>query len=360
MGAPPAQALASTGVRLIAPMPARSLLNLQRADLIVPKPTPWLMEGWLVENTLAGLVAASGACKSFLAIDWACCVATGTPWNGFPVKAGAVCYLAGEGQDGLRKRIAAWEHQTGVSITGKPLYLSAGLPFLCNDTNAVASIEEMNDATLAGPSLIVVDTVARAMGGSNENSAEDMSWLIRSMDWMRQECGATVLAVHHTGHEGSRARGSSAFHAALDSEFLMKGNSAGEVELAASKCKDWATPDPMRFRKQVVPLEVAGEPSSSLVLRHLTGLQVEIDKRPRALELHAEGLTVRQIAAELGIGKSTVDRWLKPFTRDGSDCPVPPIYTDGAGGTTVPRDKTAGTERDRRDSSDYRRAADGE
>ena len=339
------------------------VLNLRRADSVVPRATPWLVGGFLVENTLAGLVGASGACKSFQAIAWACHVATGTPWNGHPVKAGPVCYLAGEGQEGLRKRIAAWERKTGVPITGKPLYLSGGLPFLCSDVNAVQSIDEMNDATLSGPSLIVVDTVARAMGGANENSSEDMSWLIRSMDWMRNECGATVLSVHHTGNDPGnqgRARGSSAYRAALDSEFLMKANTAGDIELTASKCKDWTPPEPMRFRKEVVPVQVAGDSETSLVLHHLSGAAVEIDRRPEALELHDRGLSTRKIAAKLGVGKSTVDRWLKPSFRDASGCPVPPVFTDRVGGTPAPWDKPGGTGRDRWDSADaYREAADG-
>lgn len=347
-----------------AALPPSQLLHLRRADSIVPRATQFLVDGFLVKDTLAAIVGASGACKSFQAIAWACHVATGTPWNGHPVEQGPVCYLAGEGQEGLRKRIAAWERDTGVSIATKPLYLSGGLPFLCNDGNAVQCIDEMNEATLAGPSLIVVDTVARAMGGANENSAEDMSWLIRSMDWMRNECKATVLSIHHTGNDPGnqgRARGSSAYRAALDSEFLMKVNTAGDIELTASKCKDWMPPAAMHFRKQVVPVEVAGEQESSLVLRHLSGVEVEMDKRPLVLELHAQGLTVRQIATETGVGKSTVDRWLKPFKRGSKDCPVPPVFTDRVGGTSVPRDETAGTGRDKRDTADaYREASRGE
>ena len=213
----------------------KSLLQLRRADSITPTATPWLIEGWLVENTLAGIVAASGSCKSFLAIDWACCIATGTPWNGHAVKQGPVCYLAGEGQHGIRKRIAAWEVANEVSIAGAPLFISAGLPFLCNDPNTVASIDDMNDATLAGPSFVVIDTVARAMGGANENSSEDMGAFIRAQDWFRNECRATVLSVHHTGNDPSnqgRARGSSAYRAALDSEFLLRVYGVSEIELS--------------------------------------------------------------------------------------------------------------------------------
>src|SRR5688572_20189530 len=108
-------------------MSEAKLLNFTRADRVEFKPTDWLIDGWLVKDTLAGLVAHSGACKSFLAIDWACRVATGSLWFGRNVKQGAVFYLAGEGRTGHRKRIAAWEQHHEISIQGAPLYLADGL-----------------------------------------------------------------------------------------------------------------------------------------------------------------------------------------------------------------------------------------
>ena len=50
---------------------ARPVVTFTRAGLIEFRPTDWLIEDWVVKNTLAGLVGPSGSCKSFLAIDWA-------------------------------------------------------------------------------------------------------------------------------------------------------------------------------------------------------------------------------------------------------------------------------------------------
>ena len=75
------------------------------------------------------------------------------------------------------------------------MYVSEGLPFLCSDLITACAVDEMRNVALAGASLVVMSTVARAMGGANENSAEDMSGLIHSMDFIRRECGATVLSV---------------------------------------------------------------------------------------------------------------------------------------------------------------------
>jgi len=303
---------------------SRPLIVFTRADLVRFAPTDWLVERWLVKNSLAGLVGPSGAGKSFLALDWACRVAAGQRWLGNAVQRGGVFYLAGEGQQGLRKRIAAWERHHGIPMDNKPLFLADNLPFLTDDSQAagtVAAIEGMADEIFfncggAEPVLVVIDTVARAMAGANENSAEDMGRLIGNMDWLRTRFGACVLAIHHTGHaESDRARGSSAFRAALDSEFLLKPKDSSIV-LATTKNKDWERPTPITLEKRIVPVEILGpdgEPlrDSSLILQPDTEADVLAAKRAQVYRLRKDGLTLRDIAEELGVPKSTVERWAK-------------------------------------------------
>lgn len=304
---------------------AAATVTFTRADQIEFKPTAWLIDGWLVHDTLAGLVAPSGAGKSFLAIDWACRVATGSDWYGRGVEKGAVFYMAGEGQQGLRKRIAAWEKHFTVSIQGAPLFLAESLPFLCDDITTegvVTAIEKVADALFSEsgvkPALIVIDTVARAMNGANENSAEDMGQFVRSLDRIRRQWGCTVLTVHHTGHDKEaqdRARGSSAYRAALDSEFVLKPDGV-DVAVRATKCKDWRTPSPLGLTKVEVEL-LLPQPDgtqlkeSSLVLHDAPGAIAESARRDRVIALHREGKSQREIAELTKTPKTTVQRWLK-------------------------------------------------
>lgn len=302
---------------------ARPIVVFTRADMVRFTPTEWLIERWLAENTLAGLIGPSGAGKTFLAVDWVCRVATGSPWLGNKVKRGAVFYLAGEGQAGIRKRIAAWESYHGISVDGHPLFVGDTLPFLTDDLQAagtIAAIEAMEEEIFfscggAEPALVVVDTVARAMGGADENSAGDMGRLIGAMDWFRTRWGATVLAIHHTGHaEGGRARGSSAFKAALDSEFLVTTSDA-QVKLAVTKGKDWESPPPLVLEKHIVPVEIVGTDGtplrdSSLILRPDNEAAILEMKRREAYRMKKDGLTVREIATDLGVPRSTVGRWV--------------------------------------------------
>ena len=299
------------------------LISFTRADEIDLRATQWLIDGWLVRDTLAGMVGPSGSCKSFLGIDWACRVATGTPWFGRNVEQGAVFVIAGEGRSGMRKRIDGWQKATGIPIAGAPLYIADCLPPLADLGNAAEVMNEISDVAEAlfyrsgcEPTLIIIDTVARALAGANENSSDDMGRLIQGMDWLRQQWGACVLSLHHTGHgteTQSRARGSSAYYAALDSEFVLKATDQA-VEVKVTKGKDWASPLPLTLTKEVIEVDVPTAQGisreSTLVLRDQFGAVVEANRQRNVIALHREGKSERDISEETGVPKSTVHRWI--------------------------------------------------
>lgn len=302
-----------------------TVVNFTRADKIQFKPTDWLIDGWLVKDTLSSLVAPSGACKSFLAVDWACRVATGSLWFGRNVKQGAVFYLAGEGRTGLRKRIRAWETHNGIPIDGAPLYLADSLPFLCDDYAQFGIIDKIDEIAEdiffdAGcePELIVIDTLARAMAGANENSSEDMGKFVGACDVLRSRWGACVLVLHHTGLDPTaqeRGRGSSSFRAALDTELIIKPGDP-EFTVKATKCKDWAEPSPLTLRRVPVEIELSQADGTSLretslALHDASGAMVESKRRAEVLELKQKGLSLRDIEKETGVSRSTASRWLK-------------------------------------------------
>lgn len=286
-----------------------------RADQVKVSPIAWAVRGWLAQDTFAAIVGQSGSLKSFLAIDLACSIATGTPWNGCEVRQGAAFILAGEGRNGLRKRIQGWSEHKNVSIEGAPLYLASQLPRLDHLTTAgiLQEIDNLRESTGHVPALVIIDTLARAIAG-DENSATDMGQLVECADWIREHYpGCCVLLVHHTGHGNKgRARGSSAFYSALDSEVVMKTLKSGDVQMFSTKEKDWDKPRPLQFRRHKVEITVPGldEPASTLVLVN-TQMSRPEDRSSEVSELKASGMTVREIAEETGLSKSKVDRLLK-------------------------------------------------
>ena len=114
--------------------------------------------------------------------------------------------------------------------------------------------------------------MARAMVGTDENSARDMSTFIHQCDHLRQRFGCSIVIVHHTGHEGSRGRGSSARYAAADTEILIKaeGGKVGagaKIRMSFEKTKNAQTPEPLYFATQKhILYDDDAEPFDTLVL----------------------------------------------------------------------------------------------
>jgi hypothetical protein len=226
-------------------------LQLTRADQIEIRPPDWLLRGIVERDTLALVFGDPGSGKSFLAIDWACRIATGTPWRGHGVQCGPVVYVAGEGQQGLGRRIRAWQEYSGVSLTGVPLYVApvVAIP----DAGRLAELTAAIEGQAEPPALIVLDTLARCFGGGDENSTQDMSRFVSACDSIRRRYGCTVLVVHHTGHaDKNRARGAIALKAALDAEYRLTKD--GSLLLTATKMKDAETPAPVAMELATVDL----------------------------------------------------------------------------------------------------------
>ena len=308
----------------------RKVIEFTRLDALQRKPLDPVIEGILYANTLASVVGKSGSCKSFLAQGMCACIATGQNWMGRPVKQGAVFYIGGEGSSGIRKRFDGWANHAGVPLEGAPLFVAGGMPALSDEVTVAGVINEIQtiadevffNAGGIDPVLVVVDTMARALAGGDENSAADIGRLIRGLDWIRERWECCVLVIHHTGHaEGAsqRGRGSSAYYAALDSELLVSSD-GGRVTVRSTKEKDWPKPPELYLDRHIVNVEVSGAIETTLVLaeavdstaQHRSALREDIRR------LKAAGLSIRGIAAELDVTKSKVEHELSLLARDAN------------------------------------------
>jgi hypothetical protein len=242
------------------------------------KAIEWLVEGYLESDALGMLYGPSGGGKSFVAVSLACSIATGTPWFGAKVKQGAVFYIAGEGHQGLARRFAAWSKATGIPITkDTPLFKSnRAVQFLSAESAAmvIAEVRALAKRTGYVPSLVQIDTLARNFGDGDENKQQDANRFIEAMDELRREFGCHVQVVHHSGHESERARGSSAFKAAMDQELWVKGAS-GLLELHVTKMKDAEMPQPRRFKIEQIGLGVTDDCEVEI-----TGAYLKVDGNP--------------------------------------------------------------------------------
>jgi len=295
--------------------PGPRRLQLTRAADIEIRPPDWLLRGMLERDSFALVFGDPGCGKSFLAIDWACRIATGTPWRGHAVQGGPVIYVAGEGQQGFGRRIRAWSEHNGVSLADAPLYVApaVAIPDAGQLTELMQAIESLDEP----PALIVLDTLARCFGGGDENSTQDMSKFVSACDTIRQRYHCTILVVHHTGHaDKSRARGAIALKAAIDSEYRLAKD--GNLLLTATKMKDAEMPAPVAMELATVDLpgilDDYGNPVTSAAIEMIdadTGAIVSKAKtiRPRGKWQDVGVAVARRLIATGDDGYVSIDTW---------------------------------------------------
>lgn len=267
------------------------------------RPPAWLVKDVIERDSLAEVHGAPGGGKSFIAMDLAASIATGTDWHDHRTTQGAVFYIAGEGQNGLARRFKGWEIDRGISLTDAPLCISS-TPIALDDPESALKVKQaitaMAEHQQQTPVLIVVDTLARNFSG-DENSTKDMNLFIRCMDALRVQWKASILIVHHTGKDVTRgARGSSVLKGAIDAEFSVTMDENKIICLEAHKMKEAELPRPMAFKLQGVRLPLVDEDGNDILscTPHLIG----DDYKPPQKGSKGRGKNqtlARQILAEL-------------------------------------------------------------
>ena len=203
----------------------KGALTFRRADDVLSEVTnpKWLIKNIIEEESLTQIYGAPKSGKSFIAIAMSCAIASGQDFYGNKSFKKPVLYIVGEGLRGCKRRLSAIE-QGMYSLKGVPLYLSDRAVRIGDKDDFERLVQEIEavKAIEGDIGMIVVDTFQRNFGGGNENSAEDVGNFIHQLDGLISTYGCNVCIVHHSGHEGTRARGSSVIGASLDYEFQVK------------------------------------------------------------------------------------------------------------------------------------------
>lgn len=236
-----------------------------RAGLEAIRPPAWLIEGWLPEESSASIVGASNSFKSFVALDMACCVATGLPWHGCEVKQGLILLVVAEGSSETFKRIRAWEQHRGVALPDGS-YRIIQRPVLARTAEwdlLVRAAEQWQ------PALTVIDTRARTIAGWDENLSSDMGMYIAQLDRIKFATNSCVMDVHHEGRAGEQAggRGSTAPYGAMDTEINVKREN-DQIVVKQTKQKGSPEIELPPLRAEVIDLgdDENHEPITSLVM----------------------------------------------------------------------------------------------
>lgn len=285
------------------------------------------VEGLLTEGGASVVYGPSNCGKSFWILDLAASVATGEPFRDeLEVDQGAVVYVALEGERGAKNRILAMQRE-GRLAKNAPLYLCFAPVSLLEPGHAEKLAATVKDAAAQSGvpcRLVILDTMARAMAGGDENSGQDMTLATKAIDAVRAATGAHVCVVHHCGKDEAKgARGHSSLKAAVDTEievFRPPGLSISTVK--ATKQRDLTMGEPMPFSLKVVELDTdrRGNPITSCVVRHedavMAAAKAKAGRKPvsnpdEILKLLPQPTTAAwrtKAQDEAGVSPSTFDR----------------------------------------------------
>lgn len=225
----------------------------------------------LYKNSLARMYGAPGSGKSFVAMDMALSLAAGKFFIGHRLEKVPVVYVMAEGQAVNADRAEAWMTKHSVSDDDvEDTFFAVPDAIQLTETGVKPFIEVIRPVQ---PALVILDTKNAMMVGE-ENSASDFAVMRRAMDMIRKTSECCVMLVDHTGYEGTRARGSSAATAGMDTEIrIEKDDSSRPSLITAEVTRDKAAESGSKWSWHLIPEHPAAVlvPTEVPVDEHPTG-----------------------------------------------------------------------------------------
>jgi hypothetical protein len=211
----------------------------------------WLIESLWGREAVGVIGGTPKSLKSWLGLDFAVSVASGTPaLDRFGVEAPgtALVYLAEDGLPQVRGRLEAICRHRGIPIGNLQVAVI---------TEPTVRLDSQRDqmrlrATVAHfrPRLLLLDPLVR-LHSLDENSSQDVSRLLGYLRHLQRSFELALILVHHTSKRshaqpGQSLRGSSDLHAFGDSNAYLARK--GEEVLLTLEHRSASAPQPMVLR----------------------------------------------------------------------------------------------------------------
>jgi len=162
-----------------------------------------------------------------------------------------------EGAFGFKNRVAAYKRTHNVELNDL-LVMPCTVDFVDPEGNLNEFIDLLTEIKqeVGDLKMIIIDTLARAVGGADENSGQDMGMLVRHADIIKEYTQAHICFIHHSGKDKAKgARGHSSLRAAVDTEIEIsrqEGDNFSNIKFA--KQRDMEMADDMQFALKQVTL----------------------------------------------------------------------------------------------------------
>jgi hypothetical protein len=189
---------------------------------------------WLVEqlwgDSSVGVIGGAPKCsKTWLGLDLALSVATGTPCLGafaVPQPGPVLVYLAEDALPIVRERVAGMARQRGLDLDAVDIHVITAPTLLLDREPHRGRLFET--ARRLRPRLLLLDPLVR-LHAIDENHAGEVAELLAYFRTLQRQLDLSVILVHHTRKNaatgaaaGQALRGSSDLHAFGDSNLYLR------------------------------------------------------------------------------------------------------------------------------------------
>ena len=283
----------------------------------------WLVEGLWGEGAVGFVGGEPKNKKSFFALDVAVAVSSGRPClDRFKTKRGRVLLFAAEDRkETVKQRLTGIAAARGVDLS------ECEIDIITVDRLRLDVEQDMMSLAMTvealRPSLLILDPFVR-LHRIDENSSSEVSGILDNLRVMQRQYGTAIMVVHHAKKNGGKTRagqtlrGSSEFHAWLDSMVYMRRRVKGGLELSVEH-RSAAAIDPIHVDLKADGLKLAltiqeGDEETTTATPSSAS---PADRIVRLLTEHGAPVTMATLREAAGVRTATLCQALKELTEAG-------------------------------------------
>jgi hypothetical protein len=284
----------------------------------------WLVEGLWGAKSVGVIGGAPKCAKTWLGLDMALSVATGTACLGkyaVPEPGPVLVYLAEDALLVVRERIAGMARHRGLDLAQVAIHVITA-PVLRLDRGPDRA-RLWETAKRLRPRLLILDPLVR-LHGIDENHAGEVAELLAYFRSLQRQLDLSVLLVHHTRKNaaggvaaGQGLRGSSDIHAFGDSNLYLRRTQEHLVLSNEHRAAPASAPVHLELvatHATTTHLEVIAE------LRDGTGKPRSLEERVLELLTRGAVLTRAKLRDSLAVKNERLGEALESLERVGRLC----------------------------------------
>lgn len=240
----------------------------------------YLVDGLLTKGERSIVAGPSRSGKSFFATHMGLSIARGVPVFDRRTEQGLVIYQAGEGARGVKKRLRAHRKHFGVPADADLPFvlLTSPVNLYSADGDTKGLIEEIKGIVSVASAplrLVVIDTLATATAGADENSGKDMGVVLANIARIASECDCHVMLVHHMNAAGKKLRGHTSIFGNVDQVIEVSWDEEKSKVRTAVLTKQKDDEDGLRFRFKLHSVDVGYDKRSEKPITSCVVLSVD-------------------------------------------------------------------------------------